>query len=48
MTLCGKNERARGELVDETKAKMLLKGGVKLCKRGCWLLYRRVLDADLI
>lgn len=38
MTLSGKNERARGELVDETKTKMLLKGCVKLCKieaAGC-------------
>lgn len=48
MTLSGKNERARGELVDETKTKMLLKGWVKLCKRGCRLLRRRVFDADLI
>lgn len=47
-TLPGQNERAAGELGDETKTKVLLTGFVKLRKRGCRLLDPSVLVADLI
>lgn len=48
MTLPGQNERAAGELGDETKTKMLLTGCAELCKRGRRLLDYSVLDAALI
>lgn len=48
MTLPGQNERATGELGDETKTKALLTGCAELRKGGHRLLDYSVLDAALI
>lgn len=48
MTVPGQNERAAGELGDETKTKTLLTGCVELLKRGRRLLDYSFLDVALI